>query len=160
MAMDAQIVSMSHPDGMNALMSETEVSAHFTTPPYLQEELKQGMHIIADGEELVGGQFTFISGVAMTQFYEDYPDLYYTFIETLNESIAYINNNMEESIRILAPLYGISEEELREQMSYGGTIYSGDLQGVETIKNAMYEMGFISEDYSHEDIIFDNVTWK
>ena len=67
---------------------------------------------------------------------------------------------MEESIRILAPLYGISEEELREQMSYGGTIYSGDLQGVETIKNAMYEMGFISEDYSHEDIIFDNVTWK
>lgn len=160
MAMDAQIVSMSHPDGMNALMSETEVSAHFTTPPYLQEELKQGMHIIADGEELVGSQFTFISGVAMTQFYEDYPDLYYTFIETLNESIAYINNNMEESIRILAPLYGISEEELREQMSYGGTIYSGDLQGVETIKNAMYEMGFISEDYSHEDIIFDNVTWK
>lgn len=160
MAMDAQIVSMSHPDGMNALMSETEVSAHFVTPPYLQEELKQGMHIIADGEELVGGQFTFISGVAMTKFHEDYPELYDTFIETLNESIDYINNNMDEVIKILSPVYGITEEELREQMSYGGTIYSGDLQGVETIKTAMYEMGFISENYSYEDIIFDNVNWK
>ena len=56
-------------DGMNALISETEVSAHFVTPPYLQEELKLGMHVIADGEDLVGGQFTFISGVAMTKFY-------------------------------------------------------------------------------------------
>lgn len=160
MAMDAQIVSMSHPDGMNALMSETEVSAHFVTPPYLQEELKQGMHIIADGEELVGGQFTFISGVAMTKFHDEYPELYDTFIETLNESIDYINNNMEEAIGILAPIYGITEEELREQMSYGGTIYSGELQGVEKIKTAMYEMGFISENYDYKDIVFDNVTWK
>jgi len=160
MAMDAQIVSMSHPDGMNALISETEVSAHFVTPPYLQEELKLGMHVIADGEDLVGGQFTFISGVAMTKFYEEYPDLYATFIETLNESIDYINNNPEETVKILAPIYGITEEELREQMSYGGTIYSSDLQGVETIKTAMYEMGFISENYKYEDIIFDNVIWK
>lgn len=160
MAMDAQIVSMSHPDGMNALMSETEVSAHFVTPPYLQEELKQGMHIIADGEELIGGQFTFISGVAMTKFHDDYPELYNTFIETLNESIEYINNNMEEAIQILAPIYGITEEELREQMSYGGTIYSGELQGVEKIKTAMFEMGFISENYDYENIVFDNVIWK
>ena len=75
-------------------------------------------------------------------------------------SIDYINNNMEEVIGILAPVYGITEEELREQMSYGGTIYSGTLQGVETIKTAMYEMGFISENYSPEDITFDNVSWK
>ena len=160
MAMDAQIVSMSHPDGMNALISDTEVSAHFVTPPYLQEELKQGMHVIADGDELVGGQFTFISGVAMTKFYDEYPELYGTFIETLNEAIDYINNNMDEAIRILAPVYGITEEELKAQMSYGGTIYSSDLQGVEKIKTAMYEMGFISENYDYEDIIFDNVIWK
>lgn len=160
MAMDAQIVSMSHPDGMNALISDTEVSAHFVTPPYLQEELKLGMHVIADGEELIGEQFTFISGVAMTEFHDEYPELYTTFIETLNEAIDYINNNMEESIRILAPIYGITEEELREQMSYGGTIYSSDLQGVEKIKTAMYEMGFISENFDYEDIIFDNVIWK
>jgi hypothetical protein len=111
MAMDNQLVSMSHPDAMNALIANTEVSAHFATPPYLQEELKSGMHIIADGEDIAGAQFTFISGVAMERFYEEYPEVYGAFIETLNEAIAYINENTDEAIRILAPLYGLSEEE-------------------------------------------------
>lgn len=159
-ALDHQLVSMSHPDAMNALMADTEISAHIATPPYLHEELKQGMHVVADGEDIVGGQFTFISGVAMTAFYEEYPELYQVFIETLNEAIDYINNNPEEAIKILAPLYGISEDELREQMSFGGTIYTNALENVAPIKTAMYEMGYISEDFAVEDIIFDNVTWK
>ncbi|MBE5951250.1 MAG: ABC transporter substrate-binding protein [Lachnospiraceae bacterium] len=160
MAMDNQLVSMSHPDAMNALMSNTEVSAHFATPPYLQEELKNGMHIIADGEDIAGAQFTFISGVAMEKFYEEEPELYAAFIETLNEAIAYINENTEEAIRILAPLYGISEAELKEQMSYGGTIYSSDLCGVEPIKEAMHDMGFLKENYDYKDLCFENVIWK
>jgi len=160
MALDNRLVSMSHPDAMNALLSNTEVSAHFATPPYLQEELENGMHIIADGEDIAGAQFTFISGVAMESFYEEYPELYTAFIETLNEAIAYINENTEEAVRILAPLYGLSEEELKEQMSYGGTIYSGDLCGVEPIKQAMYDMGFLKENYDYRDLCFANVIWK
>lgn len=160
MAMDQQLVSMSHPDAMNALLSNTEVHAHFATPPYLQEELKNGMHIVADGEDIAGAQFTFISGVAMEKFYEEQPELYAAFIETLNEAIDYINAHTDEAIQILAPLYGISEEELREQMSYGGTIYSSDLCGVEPIKEAMYDMGFLKENYDYRDLCFDNVVWK
>ena len=159
-ALDQQMVSMSHPDAMNALIADTEIVAHFATPPYLQEELKQGMHVVADGEDIMGGQFTFISGVAMIEFYEKYPELYDVFIETLNEAIDYINNSPEEAIKILAPLYGLSEEELREQMSYGGTIYTNALENVGPLKKAMYEMGYISEDFAVEDIIFDNVEWK
>jgi len=159
-ALDHQLVSMSHPDAMNALIADTEVTAHFATPPYLQEELKQGMHVVANGEDIVGGQFTFISGVAMTEFHEEYPELYNVFIETLNEAIDYINENPEEAIKVLAPLYGITETELREQMGYGGTIYTNALENVAPIKKAMYEMGYISEDFPVEDIIFDNVEWK
>lgn len=160
MAMDDRIVSMSHPDAMNALIADTEISAHFATPPYLQEELAHGMHIVADGEDIVGGQFTFISGVAMTSFYEEHPELYHAFIETLNEAIDYINTNTEEAVKILAPLYGISEDELKEQMGYGGTIYTNKLQNIDPIKEAMFEMGLLSENYNYEDIIFDNVIWE
>ena len=157
---DAGVTNTAGEDAMNALIANTEVSAHFATPPYLQEELNNGMHIIADGEDIAGAQFTFISGVAMEQFYEDYPELYTAFIETLNEAIDYINENPDEAIRILAPLYGLSEEELKELMSYGGTIYSSDLCGVEPIKQAMYEMGFLKENYDYKDLCFDNVVWK
>ncbi len=159
MALDNQLVSMTHPDAMNALIAETEVSAHFATPPYIQEELAAGMHIIADGKEILGSPFTFISGVAMEEFYEEYPELYTAFIETLHEAIAYINENREEAIRILAPLYGISEDALREQMSYGGTEYTGYLEGVAPLKQAMYEMGFLSKEYKKEEICFDTDLW-
>lgn len=159
-ALDAQLISMTHPDAVNALLAETEVHAHFATPPYLQQELKEGMHIIADGEDIMGHSFTFISGVAMTEFYENYPELYSAFIEALNEAMDFINNHTEEAIEVLAPYYGITKEELREQIGYHGTIYSGTLTGVETLKTAMYEMGFLSEDYPSEDIIFDNVLWE
>ena len=115
-ALDHQLVSMSHPDAMNALIADTEISAHIATPPYLQEELKQGMHVIADGEDIVGGQFTFISGVAMTSFYEKYPEIYQIFIETLNEAIDYINNNPDEAIKVLAPLYVEKNGQLTDEM--------------------------------------------
>ena len=45
-------------------------------------------------------------------------------------------------------------------MSYGGTIYSSDLCGVEPIKEAMYDMGFLKENYDYRDLCFDNVIWK
>lgn len=155
--LDQQTVSMTHPDAANALISDTEIAAHVATPPYIQEELSHGMHIIADGEDIMGEPFTFISGVAMTQFYENHRDWYDAFIEALEESVDYINNNKDEAAKHLAPVYGISEEELLEQMGYNGTIYSTKLSGIEKMSRAMEETGFIKKAPAFEDIIFDNV---
>ena len=155
--LDSQTVSMTHPDAANALISDTEIAAHVATPPYIQEELSHGMHIIADGEDIMGEPFTFISGVSMIKFHENHRDWYDAFMEALEESIDYINNNKEEAVALLAPMYGITEEELLEQMSYNGTIYSTKLQGIEKMSQAMAEMGFIEEVPVFEDIIFDNV---
>ncbi|MEG0542344.1 MAG: ABC transporter substrate-binding protein, partial [Angelakisella sp.] len=79
---------------------------------------------IATGEEIMRGPFTFITGVAMVKFHDEHPKEYNAFIEALEESIDYINNNMDEAVAILAPGYGISEKELKSQMTYNGTIYS------------------------------------
>lgn len=154
---DEQIVGMSHPDALNALLADTEITAHVSTPPYIQEEIKQGMHVIATGEDMVGEPFTFISGVAMTDFYENSPQLYNAFIEALDEAIDYINHNPEEAAKLLANLYEMDEEELLTQMSYNGTIYSNRIEGIETISKAMEEMGFIKKAPDLKDIIFDNV---
>lgn len=154
---DNQLVSLSHPDAMNALMSGTEVSAHVATPPYIGMELQEGMHTILTGEEIMGGPFTFITGVAMERFYDERPEQYEAFIESLDEAIAFINGNMDEAVRLLAPVYGISEDELRAQMTYNGTIYSNRLEGIEKLSAAMQRMGFTKESPRFEDIIFPNV---
>ncbi|TCL44553.1 ABC transporter substrate-binding protein [Harryflintia acetispora] len=154
---DNQLVSLSHPDAMNALMSGTEVSAHVATPPYIGMELDEGMHAILTGEEIMGGPFTFITGVAMERFYDERPEQYKAFIAALDEAIAFINDNMDEAVRLLAPVYGIPEDELKAQMTYNGTIYSNRLEGIEKLSDAMQRMGFTKESPRFEDIVFPNV---
>ncbi len=156
-ALDGQIVSMSHPDAMQALLSGTEITAHIATPPYIQQEVQAGMSVMTTGEEIMGQPFTFISGVAMTDFYDNHRDWYDAFIQALDESIDYINNHMEECVPILAPLYGVSEEDLMAQMTHNGTIYSNRLEGVEKISAAMKHMGITSDNPDFDTIIFDNV---
>lgn len=155
--LDSQTVSMTHPDAANALIADTEIAAHVATPPYLQEELAQGMHIIADGEDIMGEPFTFISGVAMTDFYENHRDWYNAFIEALEESIDYINTQPDEALALLAPVYGISEEALAQQIGYHGTIYSTSLTGIEKMSQAMAEMGFIKKALPFDRLTFENV---
>lgn len=157
MALDGQLVSMSHPDALQALLSGTEITAHVATPPYLQQELEAGMSVMATGEEIMGRPFTFISCVAMTRFYEEHRELYDGFIRALERSIEYLNQNMEECVRILAPVYGVSEEALLEQMTYNGTIYSSRLEGVPELSAAMQQMGLTRENPALETIVFDNV---
>src|SRR6056297_3356159 len=49
---DEILVSMAHPDGMNAFLSRKEITAHFTSPPYIFEELKTGdIHRILSGKQ-------------------------------------------------------------------------------------------------------------
>ena len=156
-ALDVQTVSMSHPDAMAALISNTEISAHIATPPYISQELSAGAHKIATGKDIMGERFTFITCVAMEQFYNEKNTEYTAFIKALQKSVDYINNNLDEAVKLLAPIYNLSEEELKEQMTYEGTIYSTRLEGVQTLSKAMYEMGFIKSNPKFEDIIFDNV---
>lgn len=157
MALDSRLVSMSHPDALQALLSGTEITAHVATPPYIQQEVAAGMSVMATGEEIMGMPFTFICGVAMTDFYEQHRDWYDAFIRALDESIDYINENMEECVQILAPIYGISEEELLEQMTYNGTIYSNRLEGIPELSAAMQKMGLTQGNPDFETIVFDNV---
>ena len=159
-ALDSQLVSMSHPDSVNALLSGTEITAHVSTPPYITQEVNGGGRVIATGEEIMGEPFTFITCVAMEEFYENHRDYYDAFQEALKESVNYINENRREAADLLAPVYGITKEELLEQMGYGGTIYSTDLNGVAGFSRRMARMGFISRDRPMEELVFDDVVYR
>lgn len=152
---DNRIVSLSHPDAMDALMADTEIAAHFSTPPYLDKELAEGMRIITTGEEIMGGPFTFITGVTTVEFYEERPVEYAAILKALNQAIDFINENMEEAVDILAPIYGIDEASLKAQMTYNGTIYSNELEGIERLAKEMHAIGLIQKQLAYEDLIFD-----
>ena len=46
---------MSHPDGMAAFLSKRDVTAHFTSPPFMYRELEQpGIHRIMSSDDVDG----------------------------------------------------------------------------------------------------------
>ena len=153
---DDQLVSMNHPDGMNALLSGREISAHFTSPPYIfMESQETGIKSILTGEEAMGGEFTFIVGTAVEEFYSD-PELSSLFIEALNRSIAYINNNPQQSAQILAKYYDLSEDRVLEYISWEGMKYTSDIKGVDKFLSFMNNNGYISmEEYNLNQLIWD-----
>ena len=129
--LDNLLVTLDHPNGMNALLARREVSAHFTTPPYLFKELESpGMHQILDGKEAMGEEFTFIVGVATSAFYEDQPKVYGAFLKALEEAIIFMEDNPKETIEILAKAYQIDQKELNKYLDHPDMTYSFEVKGL------------------------------
>jgi len=92
--LDPLTVSMKHPDGMAALVSGNEVTAHFTAPPFQYQELDHpGIHKVLDTYTIVGGPHTFTVVWASGKFRQQNPGLYKAFLAAFNEAIDAINRD-------------------------------------------------------------------
>ncbi len=91
---DASLLTMSHPDGMSALLTKTDVTAHFTSPPYIMLELEDpGMRTILTWKEAMGSSFTFIAGSVTDAFSKAHPDIMNQIRSALAEAISFIERN-------------------------------------------------------------------
>jgi NitT/TauT family transport system substrate-binding protein len=90
---DPYTVSLTHPDGVIALLSgKTEVTAHFTSPPFHQRERRDpAVRTIATSNDIMGAPSTFTMLYAPTKFYDENPKTYAAVLKALQAAIAFIN---------------------------------------------------------------------
>ena len=100
--LDARTVAMSHPEAAQAMLSGAgEITAHFTSAPYIQMELKKpGLRPILNSYDLLGGPSTFVIAIAPAKFVNANPKVYAAFVAALQESIEFINKNKKEAAEI------------------------------------------------------------
>ncbi len=160
--LDDLLVTMKHPDGMNALLGRKDITAHFTSPPYIFKELEQdGMHEILSGSEAMGRDFTFIVGVTTNKFHDDNPVVYDAFIKSLHDAIEFIHNNPEESAEILADQYKLPKEEVLEYITWEGMEYNSNIEGIYEFTDFMVRNGYISKKFDDiDDIIWEDVEYE
>lgn len=158
-ALDNNLLSVTHPDAMAGLLSKKDVTAHFSSPPYLYKELQDpAIKEVLDGEDAFGQEFTFIFGVATEKFHDANPSTYNAFIGAFNEAVAFINQHPEEAAAILAPQYQYSEEETLRYLTWEGTNYCTTPYGIMGLAKFMHQQGFISKmPQSLDEIAFENV---
>lgn len=90
--LDKLTVTLSHPDGMRALVSGTEVTCHFTAAPTQEMELaRPGAHVLLNSFDVMGEPNTFNVVWATNAFREANPKVYDAFVAALAEAISIIN---------------------------------------------------------------------
>ena len=100
--LDRLTVSMKHPDGVAAMLSGgSEITAHFTSPPYQYQELQDPkIRKVLSSYEVLGGPATFNCVWARTSFREQNPKLFRAVVEALKEAMAMINADKQGAAKV------------------------------------------------------------
>lgn len=100
--LDDLTVSLPHPDATTALLSGTGgITAHFTSPPFFEQQLESGkVHAVLNSYDVLGGPHTFNVVYATRKFVQDNPKVVKAFVEALDQANAWIKANPAEAAKL------------------------------------------------------------
>jgi NitT/TauT family transport system substrate-binding protein len=101
-ALDSLEVSMAHPDGMAAMLSgHSEITAHFTSAPFMYQELedKRARRVLSS-YDVLGGPSTFNLVWTTSKFHDQNPKLYGAFLAALDDAMTFINGDKKAAAEL------------------------------------------------------------
>jgi len=160
---DRYTVTMTHPDGVLAMLSgSTDIDSHFTSPPFHQRERRDpNIRTIMTTDDVMGGATTFTMLSTTTRFREQNPEAYAAVLAALHEANEMIRNDFADAARVLIEADGgggFSEEELVEVLSDPDVSFTTTPQNVMRYAEFMHAIGSISEQPSDwRDLFFPEI---
>jgi len=109
--LDPLTVGMSHPDATVALLSKSGgITAHFSSPPFLERELRApGLHSILSTYDVLGGPATLNVIWTRAAFREGHPKAYQAFLSALGEAMETLNRDKRAAAAVYKRLTNSSE---------------------------------------------------
>lgn len=99
--LDSLTVAMKHPDAMAALLSGTEVTAHFANSPFQEQELQNTkIHRVLSSYEVLGEPSTLNSVYTTKKFHDSNPKIYQAVLNALREAVEFINQDKARAAKI------------------------------------------------------------
>jgi NitT/TauT family transport system substrate-binding protein len=146
-ALDKNLVVMAHPDGERALMARSEVTFHYTAPPFLERERKQpGVTAIVDSYVTMGQSHTFNVAVVTAKFKNERPEVYKAFAEAMEEAVAWIRENPDKAADLMIKLGDTTpKEQLIAQITDKSVVWTTEPHGLQKFAAFMKEAKFIEK---------------
>jgi NitT/TauT family transport system substrate-binding protein len=159
--LDALTVSLSHPDAQAALLSgQSEITAHFSSPPFQYQQLKNpAVHTVLNSYDVLGGPATFNVVWATSKFKNDNPKLYDAFVKALDEATALINRDHRWAAETYLHLSRDKDsvQEIQAMLDDPAIVYTTTPQNVMKYVDFMLKVGAIkSKPDSWKDLFFPN----
>ena len=158
--LDSLTVTRSHPDAQAALFSNTEINAHFSSPPFQYQQLRRPeIHTVLNSYDVLGGPATFNLVWAAGKFVRENPKVYAAFVKALEEATAAINGNKqagaEAYLRISKDKDSV--QEILAMLNYPKIVYTLTPQNVTKYVDFMFKVGTIKvRPDSWKDLFFPN----
>lgn len=160
--LDPLTVSMTHPDGMVALLSgKSEIDSHFTSPPFQYKEVAApGVHRVLNSFDVLGGPMSFNVVAATDRFRSANPKLYGAFLAALDEATAQVNADMPAAADLYRSMTKdpTPADELVSMMKEPGVEFTQTPKGIAAIADFMYRVGTIKvRPERWQDLFFPNM---
>jgi NitT/TauT family transport system substrate-binding protein len=159
--LDSLTVSLSHPDAQAALLSgQSEITAHFSSPPFQYQQLKNpAVHTVLNSYDVLGGASTFNVVWTTSKFKNENPKLYDAFVKALDEATALINRDhrwaAETYLRLARDKDSV--QEIEAMLNDPAIVYTTTPQNVMKYVDFMLKIGAIkSKPDSWKDLFFPN----
>ena len=159
--LDALTVSLSHPDAQAALLSgQSEITAHFSSPPFQYQQLKNhAIHTVLNSYDVLGGPATFNVVWTTTRFRTENPRLYEAVVKALDEATALINRDRKWAAETYLRLSKDKDsvQELLAMLNDPSIVYTTTPQNVMKYVDFMVKTGAIKvRPESWKDLFFPN----
>lgn len=157
---DRQMVTLSHPDALAALNARSEVTLHFSTPPFQQRQAQMpGIHPVLTSREVFGEPVTVNVVVVPSRLATGAPELFRHFITAYREALGLIRENPELAAQILqktgdkTPL-----EQLVAVIKSPEIAWSGEITGLGKFAAFMRETGVLQKPMALTDYVWPLAT--
>lgn len=152
-ALDSQIVSLGHPEGVQALIGG-QLAAHLTSPPFQGQEIEEGAQTLLASYDLFG-EHTFNSIFAESEFAECNPEVVDALVTTVADANAMLTDKPEDAAAILAEEMGLPANEVVDQITADDVSFVNTPSGFGTFAEFMQSIGMIKEVPDTGDMFFD-----
>lgn len=160
--LDRLTVSMSHPDGVVALLSGGgEVDAHFTGPPFNYEELRHpGIHTVVNSYDVLGGKTTSTLVWTTSKFRKENPKVYRAVFRALQNATQIINHDKRGAAKLYLRISKSKDtiEHIMEVMNDPDIEFTLTPMNVTKYADFMYKVGSIKhKPASWKDMFFPEI---
>jgi NitT/TauT family transport system substrate-binding protein len=160
---DKYTVSMTHPDGVVALLGGSgAISAHFTSPPFHQRELRNSeVHTIMTSDDVMKGSTTFTMLSTTSAFRDKNPKAVAAVLAALEESTRMIREDHKMAADVLLSSTtesGFSAEELMAVIGDPAVKFTTTPENVMKYAGFMHSVGTLKTlPASWKDLFFQEI---
>ena len=161
-ALDTQTIGLAHPDGATALLSgKSEITAHFTSPPFQYLELADPrIHRVLSSYEITGGPATFSGLFTTRKFHDQNPKTIQAILAAVEEANTIIRQDPRRAAEIYVRLDNAKQsvDEVAALLEDPDIQYTIAPQNITKYTDFMARVGTISKaPTSWKDLFFPEI---